>query len=326
MSKTILVETNGFTPVIDSLAKKFGFVTSLVFGRVWRYCQMEKGLCTAAQDKIAEEIGASRWTVIRHLKILVENGYLKDLTPGLKNRPHVYEDTGKANSTVAESNSTVAESNTHCSTELQPTVAESNMKIVYKIEEETIKKPDFFSFSSEGQGQSQNPEPSKEMEGENYEQVKTEEPTTREEIIQAVLEDLSFNIDNPGKGKQASKEDEFIEYALERSKEGEDIHTFTKWWKDNFPEFKFWSMTRMREMWPKCFYEREFRKQSVLAPCVSIWDRKDYVPAPERKQAEAVPCVSKWDRTDFVPAPERDALSSTPCPGVNWNDATAVKV
>jgi DNA-binding Lrp family transcriptional regulator len=96
MSKTILQEVDGFTPVIDALVDELGLVTAAVFGAVWRYCQMQSSVCTASQDKIAERLRLERRTVMRHIKTLVEHGYLRDLTPELKNRPHTYMDTGKA--------------------------------------------------------------------------------------------------------------------------------------------------------------------------------------------------------------------------------------
>jgi DNA-binding Lrp family transcriptional regulator len=96
MSKTILADTDGFTPVIDALVRELGLMTAVVFGRVWRYCQMEDQVCKASLEKISEGIGVDRVTVMRHIKELCEHGYLKDLTPDLRNRPHVYADTGKA--------------------------------------------------------------------------------------------------------------------------------------------------------------------------------------------------------------------------------------
>ena len=124
MSK-FLSEVKGFTPVIDVLTDELGLMPAVAYGVVWRYCQMEEGVCKASMTKIARRIGVDRATVHRHIKALCEAGYLKDLTPGLRNCPHIYADTGRAKikgllaveSSVAESNSklqTVAESNTNC--------------------------------------------------------------------------------------------------------------------------------------------------------------------------------------------------------------------
>ena len=96
MSKTDLKETGGFTPAIDGLVIHYGPITALVFGRIWRYCQMKNGVCTAAVEKIAMDLKISPKTISRRIKILEDDGFIEDLTPNLRNRPHVYQDTGKA--------------------------------------------------------------------------------------------------------------------------------------------------------------------------------------------------------------------------------------
>lgn len=117
--KTMLAHVNGWTPVIDNLVKEFGAITALVFGVVWRHCQMRNGVCTASQERLAELVGLSRQSINSHLAKLVDGGYLRDLTPEYRNRPHVYKDTGKASiiinidakidSSVKEIDSTVKE-------------------------------------------------------------------------------------------------------------------------------------------------------------------------------------------------------------------------
>lgn len=143
MKKTILADVDGFTPIIDELAREYGLVRAAVFGRMWRYCQMSDGVCRASLETISTDLGVDRATIMRHAQGLVEDGYLEDTTPDLRNRPHIYRDTGKAglrisigvahrnsqSETVAESNTTVAQSNT--------TVAESQLKKVIKKQEET---------------------------------------------------------------------------------------------------------------------------------------------------------------------------------------------
>jgi hypothetical protein len=140
MSKTILSELDGFTPVIDCLVQEYGLVTAAVFGRIWRFCQMKDGVCNAPLEKVSEGIGLDKATIMRHAKKLVEGGYLVDLTPDLKNHPHTYADTGKVTissqisvahrnaekASVAQCNAGVAECNTG--------VAESQLKIVDKID------------------------------------------------------------------------------------------------------------------------------------------------------------------------------------------------
>lgn len=86
---------SGVTPTPDVLVNEYGFVTALVWGRVWRYCQMHDGVCRAAIDTIAEGLGMSGRTIIRHLDALCKDGYLFDMTPDLRHKPHIYADTGK---------------------------------------------------------------------------------------------------------------------------------------------------------------------------------------------------------------------------------------
>lgn len=88
-------EASGWTPVLDSLIAKYGSVTALVWGRVWRYCRMPDGFCRASLSRLATELGLSLRTVQRHVHILCRDGYLEDLTPNLQGKPHHLRDTGK---------------------------------------------------------------------------------------------------------------------------------------------------------------------------------------------------------------------------------------
>jgi hypothetical protein len=101
VTKTILTETDGFTPLIDSIVDAFGITGAAIFGMVWRYCQMKDGVCKANQETIADRLCLKRETVNRYLAKFVTAGFLQDLTPLLRNRPHIYRDTGKASLRVA---------------------------------------------------------------------------------------------------------------------------------------------------------------------------------------------------------------------------------
>lgn len=93
--KTIMSQIGGFTPMIDALTDRYGYITAAVFGKVWRYCQMKTGLCYAGIERMAEELRMNETTFRTSLKILVADGFLEDLDPGVRNRPHRYRDTGK---------------------------------------------------------------------------------------------------------------------------------------------------------------------------------------------------------------------------------------
>jgi len=101
MSKTILAQVDGFTPLIDGVVLDVGLMAAAIFGKAWRFCQMSDGVCRATQDRIAKELGISRATVNSYMDKLTEAGYLEDTTPGLLGLPHVYKDTGKANLSIS---------------------------------------------------------------------------------------------------------------------------------------------------------------------------------------------------------------------------------
>jgi DNA-binding Lrp family transcriptional regulator len=96
MSRTVLTKVEGFTPVMDNVTKDTSLIAAVVFGSMWRYCQMSNGVCQATLEKIAKRAGLSRQAVIEHIKSLENMGYIEDMTPTLRNRPHTYRDTGKA--------------------------------------------------------------------------------------------------------------------------------------------------------------------------------------------------------------------------------------
>lgn len=133
MSKTILAHADGFTPVIDGMIPEVGAMTALIFGKAWRYCQMSDGVCKAAQDRIADELGLSRATVNTHFAKLVESGYLEDLTPNLLGFPHEYKDTGRANLSISLTGG-VKNIDRGCQNSLQGGVKNIDTKIVLKKE------------------------------------------------------------------------------------------------------------------------------------------------------------------------------------------------
>ena len=148
MSRTILSEVDGFTPIIDEVVKATSLMSAVVFGRIWRFCQMPGGVCNASLETISEDIGIDKASVMRHAKILVDKGYLEDLSPDLRNRPHTYKDTGKAALHmgvygVAHGNASVAECNA--------SVAENQLKIVLKKDSKKehthAEKPDFVNLT-----------------------------------------------------------------------------------------------------------------------------------------------------------------------------------
>jgi len=144
--KTILSEVKGFTPIIDVVADDLGLIQAVVYGVVWRYCQMDNGVCQASIKKIADHVNLSKRTIIRHIKELEKAGYIEDTTPELRNKPHTYKDTGKVKivgllevkSGMTESHtdeSAMTESHTRYDRESHHAMTESHLKIHETIEE-----------------------------------------------------------------------------------------------------------------------------------------------------------------------------------------------
>jgi DnaD/phage-associated family protein len=95
VKRNIEAVLTGFTPAPDVLSKKYGPVTALVYGIIWRFSQMDDEVCRASIERIASELGTSKHTVERRIKTLEYDGYVKDLTPTRRNMPHEYIPTGK---------------------------------------------------------------------------------------------------------------------------------------------------------------------------------------------------------------------------------------
>ena len=94
MSKTILTKVNGWTPMIDAIVEQYGCITAVVFGVIWRHCQMKDNVCRASKETLAKMTGLSKRTIILHANKLVEDGFLSVYEN--KGEPSTYRDTGKA--------------------------------------------------------------------------------------------------------------------------------------------------------------------------------------------------------------------------------------
>lgn len=92
----IEIELSGFTPILDTMVQQYGLITAGIYGIVWRYAQMENSVCNASLEKIGGRLDVSGKTAERHVKKLCSDGYLTDLTPGIRNKPHSYAVTDKA--------------------------------------------------------------------------------------------------------------------------------------------------------------------------------------------------------------------------------------
>lgn len=84
-------ELSNYTPVLDSMVREVGPIPALVWGRMWRYSQMDRGTCNASEERIASDLGVDRRTIRRAKSKLIASGYIEDTTPNLRNAPHVYK-------------------------------------------------------------------------------------------------------------------------------------------------------------------------------------------------------------------------------------------
>lgn len=94
-SRQIEASTSGFTPCPDLLVQKYSHTTAMIWGKIWRFCQMPEEVCRAAIQRIADELNLSTNTIAKHISLLESGGYIQDTTPDLRNKPHIYVDTGK---------------------------------------------------------------------------------------------------------------------------------------------------------------------------------------------------------------------------------------
>lgn len=89
------VKLEGFTPVVDSLAREVGLISAAIYGVIWRYCQMNSRTCYASQATIANRLGLARATVNRRVKSLEIEGYIRCLNRKEKGDSKVYITTNK---------------------------------------------------------------------------------------------------------------------------------------------------------------------------------------------------------------------------------------
>jgi hypothetical protein len=80
----------GFTMVHDWMVEKLGIKAALVYGVVWRYCQMREGVCYASQTTLAAKVGMCRQTLNGCLRDLQALDLVEDLTPDASGGTHRY--------------------------------------------------------------------------------------------------------------------------------------------------------------------------------------------------------------------------------------------
>lgn len=82
-----LLTSCGFTPILDPIVKKYGYMTAIVFGAVHRFAMMEDGICRASYETMADMIGCSKGAISKHIGILVSDGLLKQHGKAMEGSP-----------------------------------------------------------------------------------------------------------------------------------------------------------------------------------------------------------------------------------------------
>jgi len=81
---------DGFTILFDDVVREYGTTGALVFGCVWRHCQVRDGYCHASIDTMAGLLGMNGSTVRRHLGILRECGMIRRSASSKQHIPDEY--------------------------------------------------------------------------------------------------------------------------------------------------------------------------------------------------------------------------------------------
>ncbi len=66
-----------------------------ILGRVLGYCQGPLECCNVSQRRLARDCRVSPSQIQKALIILENRGLIRDVTPNLEKKRHIYEDTGK---------------------------------------------------------------------------------------------------------------------------------------------------------------------------------------------------------------------------------------
>ncbi len=86
----------GYEKLSFAMCRELGPIVAVVYSRMRGYFRMGKGtedygICFAARDRIAAELGLHRNTVNKAVRILEKHGYIKWV--GTRGRPGTYEYT-----------------------------------------------------------------------------------------------------------------------------------------------------------------------------------------------------------------------------------------
>jgi hypothetical protein len=85
------MDTRTFTPCFDWVVRLTGDAhAALVYGVIWRYCQLRDDHCYASQQRLAHHLGWARSTVNRHLSRLESVGLIRPVGRSVQGKPRHY--------------------------------------------------------------------------------------------------------------------------------------------------------------------------------------------------------------------------------------------
>lgn len=87
-SSEIVKNGNSWVKLHSRIINELGPIPAMVFGAIEAYSRMDSGLCYASQARIASRVGIARKTVNEAIPKLEAGGFIKNLTPERRNRPH----------------------------------------------------------------------------------------------------------------------------------------------------------------------------------------------------------------------------------------------
>ena len=244
--KKIITEISGWVPIFDCVLQDNNNLTkTAIHGAMWRFCQMKDNACRASLATIGKMIGVDKATVMRYAKELCDEGYFVDLTPDLKNRPHIYADTGKVrmrskfdvaqdNTGVAQCNATVAQS--QLSKVLNKdinTLSERKEKAKERIEDQRAKRKDPVDWVLGN--------------------------AEKEGAITSMQERTSKAL---GLDVSGSRFDKMVSFLMQKDRQGETIEVYAAWMKaDPYNSPKTHQIAQrpdiVRETWAAAFVNKE---------------------------------------------------------------------
>ena len=240
--KQIVTEVSGFIPVFEVVLHHYkDYMTALVFGRMWQYCGMKDGVCKATIETLAQDLEMSTATVMRHIELLEQGGYIYDRTPERRNRPHEYVDCGKV--VMKGSLSAISQKNVRLS---QNNVAISESQLI-KQDNTNIKQVDDIQEIKK--------QANKKMDA--YLEMMSNSPgIQREARINDILNYLGVTFRRNTSTKEWLTFAKYIDSEFQSK--GWDVKQFVSWLfgqKDYNPNY--WPVKKMMEFYPSAFAATE---------------------------------------------------------------------